>query len=43
MAELIAECRTEFIKPGNDGIKNTIAKADEIFDNDGTWALGQEV
>jgi hypothetical protein len=29
------ECRGEYLKSGNDGIKNTIEQADEIFERDG--------
>ena len=29
------ECRAELIKPGNNGILETIEKADEIFVRDG--------
>jgi hypothetical protein len=29
------ENRTEYVKPGNDGIKSTILRADEMFERDG--------
>ena len=29
------ERRTEFLKAGNDGLKDTVEKADEIFQRDG--------
>lgn len=34
------ECRADFLKAGNDGIKDTIEKADEIFERDGTSPMG---
>ena len=36
---LMIECRSEYLKSGNDGIKNTVEQADEIFDRDGCFLL----
>jgi len=33
------ECRNEYIKPGNNGILNTVEKADVIFERDGMLPL----
>ena len=39
MTNLCIETRTELIKPGNNGIEETVEKADDLFDREGIFRM----